>query len=78
VVYSGSMFTLKIKYIKYKVDKMSKRACIGRRLYIAWKANSSLLFKDDCWCGCSLWRCYMDIEVGWLNVVTTVVSIMKI
>jgi hypothetical protein len=38
VVYSGWMFTLKVKY---KTDKMNKRACIGRRLYITWKANSS-------------------------------------
>jgi hypothetical protein len=66
---------LKIKYIKYKVDKMDKRACIGRRLYIAREANSFLLFVDGCWCGCGLWQYYTDIEVGWLNDVNVVVSV---
>jgi hypothetical protein len=47
------MFILKVKCIKYKVDKVDKRACIGGRLYIVWEANSSLLFVDYCWCGCS-------------------------
>jgi hypothetical protein len=70
------MFILKVKCIKYKVDKMNKRVCIARRLYIAWKANSSLLFADDCWCGCSLWQCYTYVEVGWLDVVITVVSVV--
>jgi hypothetical protein len=75
VVRSGWMFTLKVKY---KVGKMNETACIGRRFYIAWKVNSFLLFADDCWCGCNLWRYYTDIEVGWLGVVITVVSIIKI
>jgi hypothetical protein len=53
-------------------------ACIGRWLYIVWKVNSSWLSAVDCWCGCSLWKYFTDIEVGWWSVVITVVSLMKI
>jgi hypothetical protein len=78
VVHSGWMVIMKLKYIEYKVDKINKIYCIGRRLYVAWKANSHLLSADDCWCGCSLWHSYAIIEVGWPSFVITILSVVML